>query len=101
MSTTHAAHGQPGEAGQYEIRLNGHLASRWTAWFDPLTLTRESDGTTLIAGRVVDQAALHGLLRKVRDTGLSLVSVTRIKPDQHRAPTPDPHEFVNPRRSTT
>jgi hypothetical protein len=61
---------------EYEIRLEGHLASRWSDWFDGLTLTRESDGTTLLHGSVVDQAALHGLLQKVRDTGLPLVSVT-------------------------
>lgn len=88
MSTTHA--GQPHEAGQYEIRLKGHLASRWTAWFDALTLTRDTDGTTIIAGLVVDQAALHGLLQKVRDTGLPLVSVTRVKADQRPEPTTNP-----------
>jgi hypothetical protein len=54
----------------YEIRLQGHLDPRWAAWFDGLTLTRESDGTTVIHGSVVDQAALHGLLGKVRDLGL-------------------------------
>lgn len=69
------------EAGRYEIRVQGHLAPRWTAWFDGLSLTRDSDGTTVIHGQVVDQAALHGLLQKVRDTGLPLVSVTRIDPD--------------------
>lgn len=87
MSTTH---GQPHEVGQYEIRLKGHLAGRWAAWFDALTLSRESDGTTLIAGLVVDQAALHGLLQKVRDTGLPLVSVTRVEPDQRPEPTTNP-----------
>jgi hypothetical protein len=86
MSDTHTWHGEPHE-GQYEIRLKGHLAGRWSAWFDGLALSCESDGTTLIAGRVVDQAALHGLLQKVRDTGLPLVSVTHVGPDQ---PTPNP-----------
>ncbi|MCW2779628.1 MAG: hypothetical protein JWR35_77 [Marmoricola sp.] len=90
MSETHAAQGQPHEAGQYEIRLKGHLEARWSAWFDGLTLTRESDGTTLIAGPVVDQAALHGLLQKVRDTGLPLVSVEHVAADGFGAPTPDP-----------
>ena len=66
------------EAGRYEIRLKGHLDSRWAAWFDGLSLTNESDGTTLIRGLVADQAALHGLLQKVRDIGLPLVSVTQI-----------------------
>jgi hypothetical protein len=87
MSDTHTWHGEPHEVGQYEIRLKGHLAGRWSAWFDGLALSCESDGTTLIAGRVVDQAALHGLLQKVRDTGLPLVSVTHVGPDQ---PTPNP-----------
>jgi hypothetical protein len=70
--------------GRYEIRLKGHLDSRWAAWFDGLSLTNESDGTTLLCGPVVDQAALHGLLQKVRDIGLPLVSVTQIHPDQPR-----------------
>jgi hypothetical protein len=62
----------------YEIRLKGHLDGRWSAWFDGLTLTEETDGTTVIHGSVIDQAALHGLLQKVRDIGLPLVSVARI-----------------------
>jgi hypothetical protein len=69
---------------RYEIRLKGHLDSRWAAWFDGLSLTNESDGTTLLCGPVVDQAALHGLLQKVRDIGLPLVSVTQVQPDQPR-----------------
>jgi hypothetical protein len=73
--------------GRYEIRLRGHLDSRWAAWFDGLSLTNESDGTTVISGPVVDQAALHGLLQKVRDLGLLLVSVTQVEPDQPHAPT--------------
>jgi hypothetical protein len=72
------------ESGRYEIRLKGHLDARWSAWFDGLTLARESDGTTVIAGPVVDQAALHGLLQKVRDTGLALVSVTHVEPTTNR-----------------
>jgi hypothetical protein len=73
MSETHT--------GRYEIRVGGHLEARWSAWFDGLTLTREADGTTVLRGPVVDQAALHGLLQKVRDTGLPLVSVTPVGPD--------------------
>ncbi len=69
--------------GRYEIRLKGHLDSRWAAWFDGLNLTNESDGTTVIHGPVVDQAALHGLLQKLRDTGLPLVSVTQVEPQTH------------------
>jgi hypothetical protein len=85
MSETHASKGKPHEAGRYEIRLQGHLDTRWTAWFDGLALTHEGDGTTVIQGPVVDQAALHGLLQKVRDLGLPLVSVAHIEPAQ-----PDP-----------
>ena len=69
------------EAGRYEIRLKGRLSSRWSAWFDGLTLTQQADGTTAISGVIVDQSALHGLLTRVRDTGLPLISVTRITPD--------------------
>jgi hypothetical protein len=60
----------------YEIRVRGHLEPRWTSWFDGLTLTQDPDGTTVIRGAVADQAALHGLIQKVRDIGLPLVSVT-------------------------
>ena len=68
---------QSNEGGSYEIRLKGHLNARWADWFDGLTLTRESDGTTLLSGPIVDQAALHGLLGKVRDLGLPLIAVRR------------------------
>ena len=61
----------------YEIRLKGHLNARWADWFDGLTLTQENDGTTVLSGLVVDQAALHGLLGKVRDLGLPLIAVNR------------------------
>jgi hypothetical protein len=74
MDDTHPARGP--QAGRYEIRVGGHLADRWAGWFDGLDLTRRDDGTTLIAGPVEDQAALYGLLQKVRDTGLPLISVT-------------------------
>jgi hypothetical protein len=63
---------------QYEIRLSGHLPTRWNASFDGFRLTRDSDGTTILRGRVVDQAALHGVLRKIRDLGVPLISVTRV-----------------------
>jgi hypothetical protein len=71
---------RPREAGSYEIRVQGHLDSRWAEWFDGLTLTREAGGITLLVGAIVDQAALHGLLQKVRDTGLALLSVTPVDP---------------------
>jgi hypothetical protein len=68
--------------GRYEIRIKGHLDTRWTAWFDGLAIARGSDGTTTIRGPVADQAALHGLLQKTRDLGLSLISVTQLGPGQ-------------------
>jgi hypothetical protein len=86
--------------GRYEIRLKGHLDSRWAAWFDGLTLTNESDGTTLIHGPVTDQAALHGLLQKVRDMGLPLVSVTQVQPDQPDCPPSSPDNPSIPSRRT-
>ena len=68
------------QTSRYEIRLRGHLDPRWAAQFAGLSLTQESEGSTLIAGPVVDQAALHGLLRRVRDLGLPLVSVLKVEP---------------------
>jgi len=81
--------GQQPPCGRYEIRFSGHLHSRWAGWFDGLTVTDESDGTTLVEGQVADQAALHGLLRKLHDLGLPLLSVTRTVPDEPEAPAPD------------
>ena len=66
----------------YQIRIKGHLGRQWTDWFGGLTLTLEDNGETLLTGPVVDQAALRGLLRKVRDLGMPLLSVTRVRPDQ-------------------
>ena len=71
---------RPG-AGRYEIRLAGHLDGRWTTWFDGMTVSRRGDGSTVINGPVVDQAALHGVLQRVRDLGLPLVSVERVDDD--------------------
>ena len=82
MSDTHASFDTRRELGQYEIRLKGHLEARWAAWFGGVSLTQESDGTTVIRGPVIDQAALHGLLSKVRDLGLPLIAVTRVDPKQ-------------------
>ena len=61
---------------QYEIRVEGHLGARWAAWFDGLSVVDEDDGTTVLRGSVVDQAALHGLLQKLRDVGIPLISLT-------------------------
>ena len=64
------------EPARYEIRVQGCLADRWAAWFDGMTLTRRADGTTVLDGPIADQSTLHGLLRKVSDLGLPLVSLT-------------------------
>ena len=80
---TATEHDQPWRC---EIRLQGHLDERWADWFEGLTITREANGETRLTGPVVDQTALHGLLRKVRDLGLPLISVNRLEPDQTAAP---------------
>jgi hypothetical protein len=69
----------------YQIRLEGHLDQRWTEWFDGLTITLEENGDTILTGRVIDQASLHGLLRKVRDLGIPLLSVNQVISDQDDA----------------
>ncbi len=68
----------------YQIRLKGHLSQQWTEWFAGLTITLEEDGNTLLTGPVVDQAALHGLLKKVRDLGMPLLSVNSVEPGTAR-----------------
>ena len=82
MTERHTSPPIPGEAGPYEIRLTGHLDARWGTWFDGLTVSHEADGTTVISGPIVDQAALHGVLQRVRDLGLPLVSVRQLHPVQ-------------------
>lgn len=77
----------PRESGRYEIRLTGHLDPRWGAWFDGLAVSHEIDGTTVISGRVVDQAALHGFLQRIRDLCLPLVSVNRVDDSPTSQPT--------------
>ena len=64
-----------GGPARYELRIEGHIDDHWTAWFDTLTLTHEDDGTTTLRGLVPDQSALHGLLARVRDLGVTLISV--------------------------
>src|SRR6476469_2481261 len=74
------------EPGRYEIRIKGHLDTRWANSFEGLSFTHANDGTTILAGSVVDQAALHGMLRHVRDLGLPLVSVIRVEPKPATGP---------------
>ena len=76
----------PGQPMVYQIRLKGHLGSQWTDWFGGLTVTLEDNGDTLLTGPVIDQAALHGLLKKVRDLGLPLLSVNRVEHSQADVP---------------
>jgi hypothetical protein len=72
----------PGQPLIYQIRIKGHLGSQWADWFGGLTITLEDNGDTLLTGPVVDQAALHGLLKKVRDLGMPLVSICSKEPGQ-------------------
>lgn len=72
--------GDPDQPTIYHIRLKGHLGDQWTDWFGGLSITHEENGETLLTGPVVDQAALHGLLRQVRDVGMPLLSVNRVEP---------------------
>ncbi len=90
MSDTDTAAEDPDEPGLYAIRIQGHLEDRWAARFEGLALTREDNGDTLLTGRVVDQAALHGLLRKVRDLAVPLIAVTRVSPGQAGASAVQP-----------
>ena len=70
----------PSQPVVYQIRIKGHLGHQWTDWFEGLTITLEDNGDTLLTGPVIDQAALHGLLKKVRDLGMPLVSVSPVEP---------------------
>ena len=72
----------PSQPVVYQIRIKGQLDSQWTDWFEGLTITLEDNGDTLLTGPVVDQAALHGLLKKVRDLGMPLVSVCPVEPSK-------------------
>ena len=90
MSAPHVSTEDHHEPGRYAVRIKGHLGDRWTSWFGGLTLTREDNGTTLLTGPVVDQAALHGLLRTVRDLALPLVSVVQVEPRQADVPDVQP-----------
>jgi len=84
MSERHALSEYPEGAGLYEIRLKGHLDDRWVNWLGDIAITLEENGNTLLSCRVIDQAALHGSLRRVRDLGIPLLSVNFVSPDQPR-----------------
>jgi len=70
----------------YQIRLEGHLGDQWTGWFEDMNITLEENGETLLTGPVVDQAALFGLLKKVRDVGIPLISINRLKSGKAETP---------------
>jgi hypothetical protein len=82
MSSQFNSEIDPSQPMVYQIRIKGHLGRQWTDWFEGLTITLEDNGETLLTGQVVDQAALHGLLKKVRDLGMPLLSVSPMKPGQ-------------------
>ncbi len=82
MSSTFNSEIDPGQPMVYQIRIKGQLGRQWTNWFGGLAITLEDNGDTLLTGPVVDQAALHGVLKKVRDLGMPLISVNRMKPGQ-------------------
>ncbi len=90
MSAPHASTEDQHEPGRYEIRLKGHLDNRWADRFEGLSFSHASDGTTILSGPVVDQAALHGLLRTVRDLGLPLLSVMEVETRQADVPDVQP-----------
>jgi hypothetical protein len=96
MNERHRAKSDPSQPMVYQIRLRGHLGRQWTEWFGDVTITLEDNGETLLTCLVVDQAALHGLLRKVRDLGLPLISVTRAQTDQIDGP-----DFKQPIEAST
>ena len=90
MRASDTAAGNQPAVDIYEIRCKGHLDQRWADWFDGLTITLADNGETWLTGPVVDQAALHGLLRKVRDLGLPLIAVSQVEPHQTPGPPAKP-----------
>jgi hypothetical protein len=84
MSGTFNPESDPDQPVVYQIRIKGHLGRQWTDWFEGLTITQEGNGETILTGLVSDQAALHGVLRKVRDLGTPLISVTRVKTNKEK-----------------
>ena len=82
MAHTRNSETDPNDSLVYEIRIKGHLGPEWTAWFEGLTITLEGSGETLLTGPLVDQAALHSVLKRVRDLGIPLLSVIQVLPGQ-------------------
>jgi hypothetical protein len=89
MTDQHDPHTDAGQPPVYRIRVQGELGPQWTAWFEGLTVTPTADGETCLTGPVMDQAALYGLLRKVRDLGLPLLAVECLVPGQVAPPDLD------------
>jgi len=87
---TRQTNGRSADSSRYEIRLGGRLDARWADWFDGMTLTHTDDGATVLTGTVLDQAALHGMLHKVRDLGLPLLAVTQLDPNRPHTTTSPP-----------
>ena len=85
MSNKHSSEIEPSQSAVYQIRIKGHLGREWTDWFEGLAIQLQDNGETLLTGPVVDQAALYGVLRKVRDVGMPLFSVNRVTPGQAEA----------------
>jgi hypothetical protein len=78
MTSDHSPERDADQPGTYQIRIRGHLGRQWDDWFNGLTITLEKNGDTLLTGQVIDQAALHGILKKVRDLGMPLLSVNSV-----------------------
>jgi len=85
MSSERSPQHEADQPRVYQIRIKGHLGRQWTAWFEGLTITLEEHGNSLLTGPVIDQAALHGLLKKVRDLGMPLLSVNSVEPGSQNA----------------
>lgn len=89
MASNRGSDGQTGEPMIYQIRIKGHLGRQWEARFEELKITWEDDGTTLLSGTIIDQAALHGILRKIRDLGIPLLSVNAASNDSQDTAAPE------------